>query len=184
MTASGRVKTGLVCVPALAAAAVLLAADLESRQLTHYVPQDTLETIVRTEGWTEIPLKVKGGVRKADTVRIWAGGIIDRGNGDRPGQNTAGPDGAGVGKPAGPPALSDDPSLAFCLLAKSETGKPTKCSAPGKPLEIVLSKDDEKVFLGFNDEKGRYMDNHLGRGRRHELDPLWMRIEVVRNTVD
>jgi hypothetical protein len=27
-------------------------------------------------------------------------------------------------------------------------------------------------------------DNHLGKGRRHELDPLGMRIEVVRIIVD
>src|SRR5260221_5947072 len=34
-------------------AVVAFAADVESRQLTHYVPQDFLETVVRTEGWTE-----------------------------------------------------------------------------------------------------------------------------------
>ena len=34
------------------------------------------------------------------------------------------------------------------------------------------------------DEKGRYNDNHLGKGKRHELDPLWLRVEVVRITVD
>src|SRR5438105_9048425 len=65
--------------------------DLESRVLTHYVPQDLLEKAVRTEGWTEVPLDVKGGVRKGDTVRIWTGGSIDRGNGDYPGQNVASP---------------------------------------------------------------------------------------------
>ena len=69
------------------------AAELESRVLTHYVPQDMLETAVRKEAWTEVPLKVKGGVRKGDVVRIWTGGSIDRGNGDGPGQNVAGPDG-------------------------------------------------------------------------------------------
>ena len=47
------------------------AADLESRVLTHYIPQDLLETAVRTENWTEIPLNVAGGVRKGDTIRIW-----------------------------------------------------------------------------------------------------------------
>src|SRR6059058_3245518 len=69
------------------------AADVESRVLTHYVPQDFLETVVRTEGWTEVPLDVKGGVRKGDVVRLWAGGSIDRGNGDQPGQNANGPAG-------------------------------------------------------------------------------------------
>src|SRR5262249_22124532 len=84
----------------------LSAAELESRVLTHYVPQDLLETAVRTEGWTEIPLAVKGGTRKGDTVRIWAGGSIDRGNGENPGQNDAGPTG---GEPGDKPrALSAD----------------------------------------------------------------------------
>jgi hypothetical protein len=173
-------------VAALAAAvtgSVLFAAELESRVLTHYVPQDALEAVVRTEGWTELPLKVKGGVRKGDTVRVWAGGSIDRG-GERPGQNCAGPTGDPAAKPTGPAALSDDPAHAYCLLVKTEGGKVFKCAAPGKPLEIGLARDEEKVFLGFNDEKGRYLDNHLGRGRRHELDPLWLRVEVVRITVD
>src|SRR5438876_10628855 len=71
----------------------VLAAELESRLLTHYVPQDFLETAVRTEGWTEVPLKVAGGTRKGDVVRVWAGGSIDRGNGDRPGENVNGPEG-------------------------------------------------------------------------------------------
>src|SRR5262245_15219690 len=71
----------------------LLAAEVESRQLTHYVPQDFLETAIRTEGWTEVTLNVKGGVRKGDVVRIWAGGSIDRGNGEQPGQNVNGPGG-------------------------------------------------------------------------------------------
>ena len=47
-----------------------------------------------------------------------------------------------------------------------------------------VTKDMEKVSLGFNDEKGRFADNHLGKGRRHEHDPLWVRIEVVRIVVD
>src|SRR5438105_4026455 len=81
---------------ALATCSVALAAELESRQLTHYVPQDFLETAVRTEGWTEVALAVKGGVRKGDIVRIWAGGSIDRGNGDQPGVNFNGPDGIGA----------------------------------------------------------------------------------------
>ena len=51
-------------------------------------------------------------------------------------------------------------------------------------LDIKLTKDGEKLWVGFNDEKGRYQDNHLGKGRRHELDPLWVRVEVVRITVD
>jgi len=164
-----------------------LAADVESRQLTHYVPQDFLETAIRTENWTEVPLAVKGGVRKGDIVRVWAGGSIDRGNGDQPGENVNGPDGPdparlGTDKPTF--ALSAEPAHAYALLFKTESTKPTKCLPPGKPLEIKLTKDGEKLFVGFNDEKGRYQDNHLGKGKRHELDPAWVRIEVVRITVD
>src|SRR6516164_10059771 len=85
------IVVGIMCCCPLA----LCAADVESRVLTHYVPQDFLEAAVRKEGWTEVPLDLKGGVRKGDTVRIWAGGSIDRGDDPRPGQNTAGPDGPG-----------------------------------------------------------------------------------------
>lgn len=163
------------------------AADVESRQLTHYLPQDFLESAVRTEGWTEVTLAVKGGVRKGDVVRIWAGGTIDRGNGEQPGQNVNGPAGIdpkilAADKPS--LALSPDSAQAYGLLFKTETVGPTKCLPPGKPLEIKLTKDKEKVWVGFNDEKGRFQDNHLGKGKRHELDPLWVRIEVVRVTVD
>ena len=84
-------RFAFVLVLGLAAAA--FAADVESRQLTHYLPQDQLEEIVRKEDWTEIPLTVKGGVHKGDVVRVWAGGLIDRGDADQPGQNTNGPDG-------------------------------------------------------------------------------------------
>jgi hypothetical protein len=168
--------------------AVTFAADVESRQLTHYLPQDFLETAVRTEGWSEVPLNVKGGVRKGDVVRIWAGGSIDRGNGEQPGQNVNGPSGidprprlAGD-KPTF--ALSPETAHAFSLLFKTESLGPIKCLPAGKPLEIKLTKDKEKLSVGFNDEKGRYLDNHLGKGKRHELDPLWVRIEVVRITVD
>jgi hypothetical protein len=161
-------------------------AELESRVLTHYVPQDLLETAVRTEGWTEVPLNVKGGIRKGDTVRVWAGGSIDRG-GDQPGQNTAGPDGVDAGTAgaeAGRLALSPEPGHAFALLFKTEGPALKKCLVPGKPLEIPMTKDKEKLWVGFNDQRGRYNDNHLGKGRRHELDPLWVRIEVVRIIVD
>ena len=160
---------------------------MESRVLTHYVPQDTLETAVRTEGWTEIALAVKGGARKGDVIRIWAGGSIDRGNGDQPGENVNGPTGlstaittAGAKRLALSPVAAD----AFALLVKTETSGIKKSLTPGKPLEIPFTKDKEKFWLGFNDEKGRYQDNHLGKGRRHELDPLWVRIEVVRTIVD
>lgn len=162
------------------------AADVESRVLTHYVPQDLLETVVRTEGWTELTLSVKGGVRKGDVVRIWAGGSIDRG-GDQPGENTNGPaglNGALSGLDPQKLALSAEAGHAFALLVKTESTGPSKCLPPGKPLEIKLTKDMEKVSLGFNDEKGRFADNHLGKGRRHEHDPLWVRIEVVRIVVD
>src|SRR5262245_16597183 len=83
---------GLTIIPILGLCCAAFAADVESRQLTHYVPQDTLEVAVRNEGWTEIPLAVKGGVRKGDVVRVWAGGSIDRG-GDQPGENAGGPHG-------------------------------------------------------------------------------------------
>jgi hypothetical protein len=171
----------------LALAFAVSAADVESRQLTHYVPQDFLETAVRKEDWTEVKLDVKGGVRKGDVVRVWAGGSIDRGNGEQPGENANGPDGVdpavlGSDKPVC--ALSAEPTHAYALLFKTEATGPTKCLPTGKPLEIKLTKDNEKLWLGFNDEKGRYQDNHLGKGKRHELDPLWVRIEVVRITVD
>jgi hypothetical protein len=162
------------------------AADVESRVLTHYVPQDLLETVARTEGWTEVPLKVAGGPRKGDLVRVWAGGSIDRGNGDQPGDNVAGPEGAaGVSADdAKKLALAQTPELAFALLAKTDSNEPRKCLPAGKPLEIKLTKDNEKLWVGFNDERGRYNDNHLGKGRHHEFDPLWLRIEVVRIVVD
>jgi hypothetical protein len=161
--------------------------ELESRVLTHYVPQDFLETVVRTENWTELKIDVKGGLRKGDIVRVWAGGTIDWGNGDQPGENISTP--AGL---ASLPrklelerlVLSNERSNAFALLFKSEAKDPKKCLPAGKPLEIPISKDKEKVWLGFNDLRGHYNDNHLGKGRRHELDPLWIRIEVVRIIVD
>jgi hypothetical protein len=176
----------------LSAAALLLlstaafAAELESRQLTHYIPQDTLEAVVRKEGWTEIPLAVKGGVRKGDVVRVWAGGSIDRG-GEQPGETIGGPQGIDPPLPGTDKlsfALSAEPAHAYAFLVKTDTVGPARCLAAGKSLEIKLTKDGEKLWVGFNDEKGRYQDNHLGKGRRHELDPLWVRIEVVRITVD
>jgi len=162
------------------------AADLESRVLTHYLPQDLLEDAVRKESWTAIALNVKGGVSKGDVVRVWAGGSIDRGNGDQPGENTNGPDGYPIqaGTNATAFALSENPAHAYALLFKTDAAGPVKCLPPGKPLEIKLTRDNEKLSVGFNDEKGRYQDNHLGKGKRHELDPLWVRIEVVRIVVD
>jgi hypothetical protein len=162
---------------------VVSAAEVESRVLTHYIPQDVLESAVRKEGWTEIPLNVKGGVRKGDVVRIWAGGSIDRG-GDVPGQNVAGPDGFASDVPGERLALSQESGHAHALLFKTEGPGVQKCRPAGKPLEIKLTKDKEKLWIGFNDERGRYQDNHLGKGLRHEFDPLWVRIEVVRIVVD
>src|SRR5262245_9511983 len=163
------------------------AADVESRQLTHYVPQDFLETVVRKGEWIEVTLEVKGGVRKGDVVRIWAGGTIDRGDGEHPGQVVNGPDGVAPGQlqtPKSDFALSGARDHTYALLFKTESTGPTKCAPPGKPLEFKLTRDKEKLWVGFNDEKGHFQDNHLGKGRRHELDPLWVRIEVVRMTVD
>jgi hypothetical protein len=177
----------LTCLVVLTGALVAAAADVESRVLTHYVPQDLLETAVRTEGWTEVPLNVKGGVRKGDVVRIWTGGSIDRGNGDFPGENInapTGPDNGPMPEDLQKLALSPEPAHAFALLFKTEGPEIRKPAPAGQPLEITLTKDKERFWLGFNDEKGRYADNHLGKGRRHELDPLWVRVEVVRMVVD
>lgn len=173
-----------------------LAAELESRVLTTYLSQDMLETAVRTEGWTEVPLPVKGGVRKGDVVRLWAGGLIDRGNGEQPGKNANPPSGPGTTASAlvaasAPSsanskslALSGNPAHRFALLVKTESLGPQPCLAEGKPLELKLTKEKERLWIGFNDEKGRYQDNHLGRGKRHEWNPLWIRLEVVRIIVD
>lgn len=178
---------GLATVLAALLAGAACADEVESRQLTHYVPQDLLETAVRKEGWTEVPLAVKGGVRKGDTIRIWAGGVIDRGNAEQPGEQANGPDGLPPGPTRGtrpPGALSPDPGHVYALLFKTDTAAPAKCRPPGQPLEIKATRDGEKLWVGFNDERGQYRDNHLGRGRRHELDPLWVRVEVVRIIVD
>lgn len=171
----------------LGIAVLITSAELESRQLTHYVPQDLLDKAVRTEGWTEVPLAVKGGTRKDDVVRIWSGGLIDRGGADQPGVNVGGPNGPGASKlafDASKLVLSPKSDDAFAVLVKAEGPGIKKCLPPGKPLEIKLTKDKERLFIGFNDEKGRYTDNHIGKGKRHELDPLWLRVEVVRITVD
>src|SRR5215471_17491741 len=101
---------GLTITLTLALCFSAFAAELESRQLTHYVPQDTLEAVVRNEGWTEIPLAVKGGVRKGDVVRVWAGGSIDRG-GEQPGETPGGPQGID-------PPLPGTDKLAFALSAE------------------------------------------------------------------
>lgn len=162
-------------------AVVAPAADVESRVLTHYVPQDDLETVVRKEGWTELPLAVKGGVRKGDTVRLYAGGSIDRG-GDKPGENVTDPSGLGRGGDAF--ALSKEEPHGHALLFKTESSGTKKAPAAGKRLEIKLTRDGERLWLGFNDVRGQYHDNRIGKGRRHELDPLWVRVEVVRTVVD
>lgn len=176
-------RRGMVVVFAVLALPAL-GAEVESRVLTHYVPQDLLETAVRTEGWTEIPLNVKGGVRKGDVVRIWTGGSIDRGNGDQPGQHINGPEGKPGGGEPQRLSLSPEPGHAFAILFKTDTGKVHPSLTPGKPLEVPLAKDQARLWIGFNDEKDRYQDNHIGKGLRHELDPLWVRIEVVRTIVD
>jgi hypothetical protein len=186
-------STALLLV--LGLAGLTSAAEVESRVLTHYVPQDLLEAAVRKEGWTEVPLAVPGGVRKGDVVRIWAGGSIDRGNGERPGENVNGPAGveaccASEGHKEAPRvagaalALSPQADHGFALLFKTDGPEVRRCPPPGKPLEVRLTRDGERLWLGFNDERGRYQDNHLGRGRRHELDPLWVRVEVVRTVLD
>jgi hypothetical protein len=163
----------------------VLGAEVESRVLTHYLPQDFLEAAVRTEGWTEVSLKVAGGLRKGDVVRVWTGGLIDRGNGEKPGESVNGPAGADAGTSgAAAFALSPEAADAFALMFKGDTARPRKCLPPGKPLEVRIGKDNERLWLGFNDRRGHYADNHLGRGRRHEFDPLWVRIEVVRIIVD
>jgi hypothetical protein len=172
----------LVLVLVLVAFLPAQAAEVESRVLTHYLPQDFLESVVRKEGWMEVKLDLKGGVRKGDVVRIWSGGSIDRG-GERPGETVGGP--AGLDKGGGPAfALSAEPAHAFALLLKSESTTAKKCLPPGKALEIKLTKDGERLSIGFNDQRRRYHDNRIGKGRRHEFDPLWVRVEVVRIVVD
>lgn len=163
------------------------AADLESRALTTYLPQDTLETLVRTEGWMELTLKPYGGIRKGDILRVWAGGMIDRGNGTGPGENVAGPtglDATSIGIDSANLSLSTNPRHACAILFKTDNGVAHPCTVPGKPLEVPLVKEGAKVWVGFNDEKGDFHNNHLGKGRRHELDPLWIRVEVIRIVVD
>src|SRR5262249_54867564 len=148
---------------------------------------DFLEKAIRTEGWTEVPLELKGGVRKGDTVRIWAGGSIDRGNGDQPGENVGLPTGIEKSNPTAtsdPFALSQDRMHAYAILCRTDASKAAKCRPAGKPLELNVGKDKERIWIGFNDLKGHYNDNHLGKGRRHELDPLWIRIEIVRTITD
>ncbi|PWT85178.1 MAG: hypothetical protein C5B56_14445 [Proteobacteria bacterium] len=162
------------------------AAEIESRALTHYIPQDLLESIIRKEGWAEIVLKPYGGVRKGDKARIWAGGLIDRGGGAKPGSVVAGPAGPTekVSMDTTRLTLSSSPEHAYAILFKSDEGVPHKCLPPGKPLEIPLTKEGARLWMGFNDERGRFMDNHLGKGLRHELDPAWVRVEVIRIIVD
>jgi hypothetical protein len=175
------------CLSIVVVCLTAAAADVESRRLTHYVPQDLLEAAVRHEGWTEIPLAVKGGVLKGDRVRVWAGGSIDRGNGDQPGQNINPPAGVDPHEVTAAPvsfALSPEPGHGYAILFKTEGPGLKKCLPAGKPLEITMTKDKERLWVGFNDERGRFQDNHIGRGRRHELDPCWLRIEVVRTIVD
>lgn len=175
-------SVGLVLLLVVAAPA----AELESRALTHYLPQDFLEGVIRKEGWTEIVLKPYGGVRKGDKARIWAGGVIDRGGGDQPGKIVAGPAGPDgkITVDGGKLTLSSDPALAYAILFKTEEGALHRCLAPGKPLEIPLTKEGARLWIAFNDERGRFLDNHLGKGLRHELDPAWVRVEVIRIIVD
>src|SRR6266446_3006977 len=163
----------LAMVALLSLALATPAADVESRALTHYVPQDLLEEAVRKEGWTEIVLKPYGGVRKGDIARIWTGGVIDRG-GEQPGTDVVGPSGPDGKGAAGTYALAPDPSLAYALLFKTDDGAPHRSNVPGKPLEIPL-REGGKLWVGFNDARGAFRDNHLGKGPRHELDPLWVR---------
>src|SRR5262245_19130853 len=115
--------SGLLCASVSLWLTSAFAAEVESRQLTHYVPQDALEAAVRKEGWTEIPLAVKGGVRKGDVVRVWTGGTIDRGGAGQPGENVNGPEGVAVAGKA-TFALSPDPAHAYALLFKSEGAAP------------------------------------------------------------
>jgi hypothetical protein len=163
------------------------AAELESRALTHYIPQDLLQAIVRKEGWSEIVLKPYNGVRKGDIVRVWAGGMIDRGGGNVPGMNVCGPIGGNAADMGADPArlsISTNPKHAYSILFKTDDEVAHACQPTGKPMQIPLKKDGARLWIGFNDEKGAYMDNHLGKGRCHELDPLWVRIEVIRIVVD
>jgi hypothetical protein len=168
----------------LASAALLVqGAEIESRALTQYLAQDFLEEIVRKEGWTEIVLKPYGGIRKGDIVRIWSGGVVDYNNSNVPGEQFAAPCGI-AGNNMEKFSLSADSKKAYALLFKSDEAVPYACNVAGKPLEVRMTKEGARVWLGYNDQKGQFHDNHLGRGRRHELDPLWVRVEVIRIVVD
>lgn len=35
-----------------------------------------------------------------------------------------------------------------------------------------------EMWIGFSDENDCYQDNNRGKSKRHELDPLWIRIEI------
>src|SRR5688572_28945963 len=127
----------------------LAAAELESRALTHYVPQDLLQTIVRKEGWTEIVLKPYNGVRKGDIARVWSGGMIDRGGGDAPGMNVCGPTGADAGTMGVDPAklsISTNPKHAYSIVFKTEDDVAHACQATGKPLQIPLKIDGARLW--------------------------------------
>src|SRR5260370_28722080 len=89
-----------IILSALIFAVSASAAELESRVLTHYVPQDFLETAVRTEAWTEVPLNLKGGVRKGDVVRIWTGGNPKRRDSEAPRAYAARPAGGTLVSPS------------------------------------------------------------------------------------
>src|ERR1700686_2000414 len=99
----------------------LKGAEVESRVLTTYLPQDFLENAVRAERWTEIVLNVKGGVHKGDTIRLWGGGRSDPGNGDEPGENVNGPEGVlGLKDAKRAWALSTEARHAYALLFRTE----------------------------------------------------------------
>ena len=166
----------------------LSAAEMESRAQTHYVPQDLLQTIVRKEGWTEITLKPYNGVRKGDVVRVWAGGVIDRGGGDAPGINVCGPTGGAVHRHGGRRrevvALAPIPSTPFRSCSRPRTKSPTPAKRPANPCKSRSRRTAPACGSASTTKKGAFMDNHLGKGRRHELDPAWVRIEVIRIIVD
>jgi len=188
MSPAARILLGLAAGIGILATA--RAAEVESRVLTHFLPQDFLENqVLRSDKCVAVDLSgLKGGIKAGDMVHIWVGGSIDWGNAHRPGLNITRPWGESLAQSTQTSgsdwAIAADPEFAHALVFKTETGSASRCFPEGKALSLKMTKDNEKLFIAFNDRKGCYADNHSGRGRDHVLDPLWVRVDVVRIVVD
>ena len=104
----------------------------------------------------------------------------------KPGLNVNGPEGMPASAGPGSSPRSDGGTrdgLRSALQDRNVRREEVLCRQANR-WKSSSTKDGERLWIGFNDERGQYLDNHLGKGRRHELDPLWVRIEVVRIVVD